>query len=306
MRLDAIAFVAGVAGFVLGGIGVYTATVAKDVADTNSEVLDHDGEMADTTFERLTALEEAMRTQTKRLSGLRTEHYQLRDKTRELLLRLEEVEKRRPAAPGEETAGGGDGPSVDLGSSGLEKEEFEALRKKVWDGEASADDEARFWELARTTGALDTILEELEEKADSAPRDITTKMHLAGAYVAKLLTVPDGPERGAWAMKAEAQWGAVLELDPEHWEARYSRAFSWSQWPPFMGKGPTAIKEFEQLVEQQARMTPEPEQANVYLQLSQLYRREGNTERANETLKKGIERHPDTEALQDALDAATK
>ena len=131
-------------------------------------------------------------------------------------------------------------------------------------------------------------------------------MRLAAAYTAKLLTVPDGPERGAWAVKAEGQWGAVLELEPEHWEARFSRAFSWSQWPPFAGKAPAAIKEFEKLVEQQRGTAPEPRHAQVYLQLAQLYRSQGNVERANDTLTQGLERHPDSDVLKDALDAATR
>lgn len=306
MNTEGIALVAGIAGFVLGGIGVYTATVARDTAEANAEILAHDEELSGSTFERLTALEDALRTQTKRLNGVRDDEYQLRDKVRELIARIEELERLQRAAGSAPSVTGGAGASIDLGSSGLDREEFEALRQRVWSGEATPDDEARFWELARTTGALDDLMKELEQAVATAPRDVDAKMHLASAYTAKLLTVPDGPERGAWAAKAEAQWGKVLELEPEHWEARYSRAFSWSQWPPFLGKGPAAIKEFEKLVDQQRGMTPEPQQANVYLQLSQLYRSQGNVERANETLRTGLERHPDAAALRDALDAATK
>ena len=305
MKFEAIAFTAGIAGFVLGGMGVYMGTVAQDLAQANKDVLDLDGEMAETTYERLTALEEAMRTQTKRLNGVRDDEYQLRDKVGELISRLEKLEKDGAASPRVMPAPDPNAIS-DIASPGLAREEFEALRKKVWDGDASPSDEARFWELARTTGMLEDVIEDLQQGVTDTPRDVEAKMRLASAYTAKLLTVPDGPERGAWAMKAEGQWGAVLAIEPEHWEARYSRAFSWSQWPPFLGKAPAAIKEFEALVEQQRGMTPEPRHARVYLQLSQLYRSQGNVERANETLRTGMERHPDAAELKDALDAATR
>jgi len=306
MKLEAFTLVAGVAGFALGGAGVYMAVVAQEMARDNAEVLDLDEETSGSTFERLTALEEALATQTKRLNGLRDDEYQLRDKVREMLLRLESLEQAARSTDGTVRRGTEPGASEDVGSGAVDPEEFEALRRKVWSGQASPDEEARFWEMARTTGALDDLIAEGEAAVAGAPRDVDARMRLASAYTAKLLTVPNGPERGAWAMKAEAQWGAVLEQEPEHWEARYSRAFSWSQWPPFMGKAPAAIKEFEKLVEQQRGMTPAPEQARVYLQLSQLYRDQGNVERANETLRTGVDRHPDSDELKDALEAATR
>ncbi len=304
MKFEAIAFMAGIAGFVLGGIGVYTATVAQDLALENKDVLVHDGEIADDTIARLAAAEDSIRTQNKRINGWRDDEAQLRDKVRELLERLEAVEQRATADPA--AAGVAPGVSEDVGAAARAREDFAALRSKVWAGEASPADEARFWELARTTGALDELMKDLEQKAAAAPRDVEAKLRLASAYTAKLLTVPDGPERGTWAMRAEKQWGDVLAIDPEHWQARYSRAFSWSQWPPFLGKGPAAIKEFEKLADQQRGMTPEPQQANVYLQLAQLYRSQGNAKRADETLRNGVERHPDSKALEDALDATTR
>ena len=43
-----------------------------------------------------------------------------------------------------------------------------------------------------------------------------------------------------------------------------------------------------------------------YLDLFNLYRGQGNTDRAVEMLRKGTERHPDSKTLSDALDAATR
>jgi len=193
---------------------------------------------------------------------------------------------------------------VTLGADRLAQ--FESLREKVWSGNATADEEARFWALARTTGMLDEVVADLEQRVSDAPRDIDRRMQLADAYTAKLLTVPDGPERGAWAGKAELQWAEILKVDDRHWQARFNVAFSWSQWPPFLGKALAAIDQFEKLRTQQEQGTPEKRHAQVYLSLAELYRGQGNVDRANETLRAGLDRHPDAEALRQALDAATR
>ncbi len=186
------------------------------------------------------------------------------------------------------------------------KEEFDALRRKIYAGEGTAEDQARFWELARTTGLLAQVIDELMKKVESAPADSAARMQLAEAYIAKLLTVPEGPERGAWAMKAEEQWKKVLEQQPEHWDARYSLAFSWSQWPDFLNKTPDAIREFEILRAQQARSAPDPDRSGTYLQLAVLYRKVGNLEKAKEVLQEGLLRNPDNEGLKKALESGGK
>ncbi len=183
------------------------------------------------------------------------------------------------------------------------KAEFDLLRKKVFSGEATAEESERFWELARTSGALAEVIQELAQKVEQVPADVNARMQLAQAYLAKLLSVPDGPERGTWAMRAEGQWQKVLELDGAHWEARYSLAVSWSYWPEQFNKTPDAIRQFEMLREQQTRMAPDPEQANVYLTLAMLYRKMGNHEKARGALEEGLARHAGHDGLKKALEA---
>lgn len=182
------------------------------------------------------------------------------------------------------------------------KAEFDELRRKVFAGEATDEEQQRFWELAHTSGVLAEIISELAAKVEQVPADVSARMQLAQAYLARLLSVPDGPERGSWAMKAEQQWAAVLEIDKDHWEARYSRAISWSYWPEQFNKAPDAIREFETLRAQQQRMTPEPEQANVYVTLAMLYRRVGNADKARQALEEGLVRHPGHDGLRKALE----
>jgi tetratricopeptide (TPR) repeat protein len=126
-------------------------------------------------------------------------------------------------------------------------------------------------------------------------------MGLAQAYVAKLMSIPQGPEQGLWSNKAVQQWQAVLEKDPDHWEARYSLAFNWSMWPDFLNKTPDAIREFEKVREVQERQTPEAKHADTYLQLSRLYVKQGKADKAKDVLRSGLGRFPQDEDLKKAL-----
>ena len=106
--------------------------------------------------------------------------------------------------------------------------EFHALMGKVLDGTATADEQTRFWKLARETEMVEKVISDLEAKVNGAPKDIAARMNLAQGYIAKLLSIPGGPEQGIWAMKAELQWGEVIKQDENHWKANYSIAESWS------------------------------------------------------------------------------
>ncbi len=181
--------------------------------------------------------------------------------------------------------------------------ELEALRPAVLAGTASADELQRFLQLAREEGLADALVAESERAVEAAPRDTAARMRLADAYITKLLAIPGGPEQGVWGMKAEEQWSAVLAQDEAHWGARRALASSWAMWPEFLGKTPDAVREYEKLVEVQERGAAEAQQAAVYVELARLYRRQGKSERAHETLRRGAERHPGDAALRAALAA---
>src|SRR5690349_17204422 len=118
----------------------------------------------------------------------------------------------------------------------------------------------------------------MEKAVADNPRDIDARMKLSRAYIEKLLTVPDGPEKGAWSMKAMDQYKKVLDIDPNHWSARFRLAFNYSQWPDFLNKRPDAIREFETLKKIQEGQTPNPEHAQTYFQLRQLYLKDGRSD----------------------------
>ena len=182
--------------------------------------------------------------------------------------------------------------------------DFEGLLPKVFKGEATADEQKRFWDLARNTGVVDERLRLEEAAVRVAPTDIPAKLDLAQTYIAKLFTVPPGPEMGVWGAKAETQWKDSLRLDDRNWEARFRLADSYLHYPEFLNKTPDSIREFETLRRQQEASSQEPRFSQTYVKLSLLYRRQGDPQKAREVLDAGALRFPADEEIRKSLDAA--
>jgi tetratricopeptide (TPR) repeat protein len=183
------------------------------------------------------------------------------------------------------------------GNAGAENG-LQELMAKVWSGTASPDEELEFWTQLRESDAINEVIKNRENQTPLESDDIDAQMTLADLYVAKILSVT-GPEQGLWAMKAEERWRAVLEVDPNHWQARHNVAFSLSQYPDFLNKTGEAISEFEKLVTVQETMEPEPKHAATYLLLYRLYEKRGDRGNAVDALKQGLERFPENNDLID-------
>ncbi len=159
----------------------------------------------------------------------------------------------------------------------------------------------RFFALARGSGLVEERIGALEDAVAADPGDVDARMALADAYVAKLMTVPGGPEQGVWGAKAEREWKAVVELEPQSWGAHVSLATNYSYYPDVMGKTGDAIAHYEHARELQRSLAPAPEHAQTYLALSRLYQRTGASESALEVLAEAVALHPHDAQLAAAL-----
>lgn len=180
--------------------------------------------------------------------------------------------------------------------------EYQDLRKRVFKGDASPDEQKRFWELVKVPGLLDGILSDMEAAVASSPEDLAARMELSQAYISKLFTVPPGPEMGTWAAKAEGQWKEVLTRDDRHWEARVALATSYARYPEFLNKTADAIREFETARRQQETGPAKEEQSRVYMELGNLYKRAGNPTKQREVLEEGRRRHPEDDEIRKAIE----
>jgi tetratricopeptide (TPR) repeat protein len=162
--------------------------------------------------------------------------------------------------------------------------------------------EALFGTLARDRGTIDAVIARLEKEIAANPRSADLHVALATAYGAKTaFGTPPGPEQGTVWAKAERAYDEAIRLDPEHWQARYGRAFGDSMAPEFVGLRPRAIRQFEELMEIQERKPAAPEQVEVYLRLGTLLKDAGNVKKARETWKRGLARFPDDRRIVEAL-----
>lgn len=177
-------------------------------------------------------------------------------------------------------------------------EELRELGAKVLRDAATAEERERFFRLSKEDGLVDALTAAALASVDAEPESAAAHMQLADAYLLKLYSVPGGPEQGLWGERAEQEWKRVAEIDPEHWDARFRLAESWSYYPDVMNKTGDAVALFERLRQIQEARTPEPRHALVYGFLHRLYLRQGEREKAEEALAAGLRRHPEDEGLR--------
>lgn len=186
-----------------------------------------------------------------------------------------EEERREEAAPEEE--------------SGLD-----SLIAELQDPRAPRAEKERAWRSIRERGLLDRAVQAMEEKASDHPRDPGLQTLAGQAYIQKLISGASDREVGTLALKADQAFDAALAADPNHWEARFSKAISLSFWPPIFGKQSEAVKQLEILAAQQEQApATRPEFAETYLYLGNLHAQQGSPQKAAEAWKKGVALFPD-------------
>ncbi|MHC4516730.1 MAG: hypothetical protein ACYTGO_11455 [Planctomycetota bacterium] len=264
-------------------------------------------QLADST-ERLELLEKSVRDDTASRKALAAALEILVGRVQGLEDRLDRQAIQEPAAPPRPTAKQPPKPAADGPTTKkVSPQEFKALMTKVLRsvlaGTATTAEQQRFWQAARTTDLVNDTIKALEAQVNTNPQDAKARMELADAYVAKLLTVPAGPERGLWGMKAEKQWRDIVKQDQDHWEAQFTLSYGYSMYPEFLNKTDDAIAGLEKALKIQERVQPKAEHAKTYVQLARMYKRKRNTEKVREILELGRARHPRNDEITKALQA---
>ena len=172
----------------------------------------------------------------------------------------------------------------------LKKDLKSLLGTSYWENTAA-------WKRAFEAGEMDEVIKEMEALANASPNDTQSQMDLANAYMAYLQM-----DNSKWdlSMKADQQFDKVLDIDENHWEARFTKAMSYTFWPDFLGKKKEAIGHFETLVAQQEAMPVQDHQAQTYLFLGNMLAERDPT-RAREIWQKGMTRHPNSDELRQKL-----
>lgn len=185
----------------------------------------------------------------------------------------------------------------------MQAEEFDIETVLAFLGSDDADwlDKEEMWQRLREEGNLDAVIDQFEALAAEDPTNPDLQVDLGYAYIQKIQDVGNSPLAGKWASMADEAFDKALELNPDHWDARYTKAISLSHWPDFTGKKNDAISELETLVGIQGNLPPEPYHAQTYLVLGNLYSGQGKNDLAQETWQKGLDLFPGDDQLSAKL-----
>jgi tetratricopeptide (TPR) repeat protein len=181
----------------------------------------------------------------------------------------------------------------------LDEISLDAAIAKLLDPKLDDAARQRLWKEYADRGLTDALVAEFEARVERDPTNPDLRAELGGAYLQKIFELgTSGPMTGVWAMKADKAFDSALELDPEHWDARFDKAVSLSFWPPIFGKQKEAIHHFEKLIEQQSAQAQEPKFANTHLLLGNMYQQAGDMQKAVAAWNAGLSLFPGNEALK--------
>ncbi len=168
----------------------------------------------------------------------------------------------------------------------------EELLAALEDSNLTSLEVQEFWQRLREEGRIDEVLAAFEARAAADPTDPEAQVSLGAAYLQKIQEVGNGPLAGVLAGKADDAFDRALQLDPTHWEARYSKAVALTFWPPVFGKQNEAIATFESLLAQQASMVQEAHHSGTHLLLGNMYQQIGETQKAIAAWQAGLALFP--------------
>ncbi|MHC4942781.1 MAG: hypothetical protein ACYTG7_07145 [Planctomycetota bacterium] len=189
------------------------------------------------------------------------------------------------------------------GSNLSRQEQAANLLAKLNDPEL--DDEERWnevWKQINDAGLMDEALALLEDNVARDPTNPDAHVALAGGYLGRLMNTANDMEKGMYAIKADGVLDNALELDPWHWDARFTKAVSLTFYPPVMGKQGEAMKHFEILLDQQKSLPSKPNHAQTYLYLGNLHQQMGDHEKASQIWKDGLSLFPNNSDLSKQLE----
>lgn len=197
--------------------------------------------------------------------------------------------------------------STDAAKSGAKPEDAldaKSVFAQLENGQMSREDKQALWKRAEAAGLADDVLAMFEAQAKERPNDPAAQTDLGHAYLQKVNSTNDGPEKGKWATMADQSFDKALALDDHNWDARFSKAVTLSFWPPLFGKQPQAIANFETLVAQQQGEPQQPHFAQTHLMLGNMYLQMGDQAKALAAWQHGLELFPDNVQLQQQIASA--
>jgi len=269
-----------------------------DHRSTVIERADADALVAAEQLERLARLDTTFETMADRFDAIESRLGRLEDGPR---LERDAV----PATPQDEDATAPAREPVAKEADGAAgSRELDDLLLKLLDPQTGHANSEELWKEITEKGLLDSAIAKLKERAEMDPNNPDLQVDLAAGYLRKLFSSKNPLEQGGWAMKMDVCYDQALGVDPKHWDARFSKAISYSFWPAITGKPQESVKQFEILRDQQEALGDrKPQYAETYVMLGNLYKQQGKTDLAKQTYEKGLSFFPEHGTLKTQIDS---
>jgi hypothetical protein len=148
------------------------------------------------------------------------------------------------------------------------------------------------WKKLSEAGLLDLALTELQQQVAAEPHSAGAVTALGEGYYKKAGATDEVRERSMLAMKADQTLEAALNLDPQNWEARFTKAVGMSYWPAELNKSGEVIEQFRTLIQQQESEVQQPQFARTYLRLGEQYEKAGHANDAAQIWQRGASLFP--------------
>jgi tetratricopeptide (TPR) repeat protein len=191
-------------------------------------------------------------------------------------------------------------------AEGMNRERAAKMLALLDDPDLDGSEWNRVWKEINDAGLTDDALALLKDGVENDPANPDAHMALAGGYLAKTTYTDNDLEKGTWAVAADNTLDRALELDPVHWDARFTKATCLTYYPPIMGRQGEAMKHFEILLEQQKSLPPDSKHSQTYLYLGNLHQQMGNHQKASQIWKDGLVHFPDSPELEKQLKNSMK
>ncbi|MGO8699308.1 MAG: hypothetical protein ACLQVY_16500 [Limisphaerales bacterium] len=205
---------------------------------------------------------------------------------------------QRPSRPA--TAGSNHPPST-LAPASLEAIAFASAIDEMVSPHSTYAQRQEALKRLQDSGRLPDAAAELERLMAGDPKNALYPTALGEAYLRMCATTADVRSQAIWAMNADADFETALNLDPSNWDARYTKAVAMSYWPDNLNKGAEVIQEFNTLIQQQERGTPQPQFAQTYEWLGKQYQKAGQPDAAQQIWQRGLALYPGNQSLQGLL-----
>ncbi|MFW6175378.1 MAG: tetratricopeptide repeat protein [Acidobacteriota bacterium] len=159
---------------------------------------------------------------------------------------------------------------------------------------------AEYRQVAIELEEYDRAIAFFEELAAEHPDSAAVRLNWGYAYVDKI------PSAGAvtqviLANTALEHFTEAIERE-ESWLALYTRGNSYVYWPPVFGRTELAIADLERAVALSEEGEPKPYHVHAYAALGDAWWRKDDLERAREVWRRGLDRFPDAESLEERLE----